>query len=89
MCIAHACIHTHTNINTHKHTQFYVASVRIFYYRSGLKLAVILASFLLTLLTALSRITDHKHHPTDVLSGLIIGTTVAAIVVSLASCRLC
>ena len=63
--------------------QFYIAGVRIFYHRSALKLALILGSFLLTLLTALSRVTDHKHHPTDVLSGLILGGTVAAIVVSL------
>ena len=29
------------------------------------------------MLTSLSRITDYKHHPTDVLSGLAIGTMVA------------
>jgi len=55
----------------------YVSSVPVFYPRSGLKLLLMLFSFFLAMLTSLSRITDYKHHPTDVLSGLAIGTMVA------------
>ena len=64
------------------HSQLYVSSVSVFYHRSGLKLFVMLVSFLLAMLTALSRISDHKHHPTDVLSGLVIGAAVAIGIVS-------
>lgn len=42
-----------------------------------------LFSFLITLLTGMSRILDNKHHPTDVLSGWIIGVLVAIGIVSL------
>ena len=33
--------------------------------------------FALAAFTCLSRVTDNKHHPTDVLSGAILGTSVA------------
>ena len=64
------------------HPQLYVSSVSVFYHRSGLKLFLMLVAFLLAMLTALSRISDHKHHPTDVLSGLVIGAAVAIGIVS-------
>ena len=65
--------------------QLYISSVSVFYQRSGLKLFAMLVAFLLAFLTALSRISDHKHHPTDVLSGFIIGAAVAIGIVSKAT----
>ena len=62
--------------------QLYVSSVRSFYPRSALKLMLMVFSFMLTMLIGLSRINDNKHHPTDVLSGWIIGAGVAFVVVS-------
>lgn len=59
----------------------YLASVRTFYHRSALKLLLMVISFLLAALTSISRLSDHRHHPTDVLAGMAIGTGVAVIVV--------
>jgi phosphatidate phosphatase len=59
----------------------YLASVRTFYHRSGLKLFLMLASLSLAILTSLSRISDHRHHPTDVLTGMALGAAVAAVTV--------
>ena len=33
---------------------------------------------LYAIFTAISRITDHKHHPTDVMAGAILGSVLAA-----------
>lgn len=62
--------------------QLYLASVRSFYQYSGLKILLMLVSLVLALLTGLSRISDHRHHPTDVLSGFILGGVVAVGIVS-------
>ncbi len=62
--------------------QLYLSCIRTSYQRSAVKLMLMMFSFMLALLTGLSRITDNKHHPTDVLSGWIIGGAVAFVVVS-------
>ncbi len=62
--------------------QLYLSCVRSTYQRSAFKLMLMLFSFMLALLVGLSRISDNKHHPTDVLSGWIIGGAVAFVVVS-------
>lgn len=59
----------------------YLASVRTFYHRSGLKLFLMLSSLSLALLTSFSRISDHRHHPTDVLAGMLLGAAVATVTV--------
>ena len=59
----------------------YLASVRTFYHRSGLKLFLMLLSLSLGVLTSLSRISDNRHHPTDVLGGMAIGAAVAVVIV--------
>lgn len=59
----------------------YLASVRTFYHRSALKLFLMVASFVLAVLTSVSRISDHRHHPTDVLAGMLIGAGVAVVIV--------
>ena len=59
----------------------YLAGVRAFYHRSALKLLLMFLSFSLALLTSLSRLSDHRHHPTDVLAGMALGTGVAVAVV--------
>ncbi len=33
---------------------------------------------LYAIFTAISRITDHKHHPTDVMAGAVLGSVLAA-----------
>ncbi|KAL3868361.1 hypothetical protein ACJMK2_041175 [Sinanodonta woodiana] len=46
-------------------------------YSHILKPTVQAALFLLSLVCGITRITDHKHHPSDVVAGLIIGSIVA------------
>ncbi|KAK3585273.1 hypothetical protein CHS0354_006328 [Potamilus streckersoni] len=46
-------------------------------YSHILKPTIQAAIFLLSLVCAVSRITDHKHHPSDVIAGLFIGSVVA------------
>ena len=58
----------------------YLASVRTFYHRSALKLFLMLVSFSLAVLTSVSRISDNRHHPADVLAGMAIGAVVAVII---------
>ena len=73
----------HASISTYSFVflVLYVASVRTFYHRSALKLILMLASLSLAVLTSLSRISDHRHHPTDVLAGMAIGAGVAVLVI--------
>ena len=59
----------------------YLASVRTFYNRSALKLLLMSASLLLAILTSASRVSDHRHHLTDVLAGMAIGTGVALVII--------
>lgn len=59
----------------------YLASVRTFYHRSALKLLLMFTSFSLAVLTSVSRVSDYRHHPTDVLAGMAIGTGVAVIII--------
>ena len=42
-------------------------------------------SSLLAMYTCVSRITDNKHHPTDVLAGIAIGALFAVVFVSVLS----
>lgn len=39
--------------------------------------------------TGMTRISDYKHHWSDVLSGLLIGAVTACVVVSLRTCNRC
>ncbi len=50
--------------------------------RTILRALLILISMLAALLTGYSRISDNKHHPTDVLSGWLIGFTISGAIVS-------
>ena len=72
----------HSSVSTYSFVflALYLASVRAFYHRSALKLLLMLASLTLAILTSVSRLSDHRHHPTDVLVGMAIGTGVAVIV---------
>ncbi|KAL5457247.1 hypothetical protein EMCRGX_G034494 [Ephydatia muelleri] len=59
----------------------YFASIPSFYCRSGVKLVLFITPILLSVMVASSRITDFRHHPTDVLSGYILGLLVCLLVV--------
>lgn len=59
----------------------YFASIPSVYCRSGVKMALFVTPILLSVLVASSRITDFRHHPTDVLSGYILGLLVCLLVV--------
>lgn len=73
----------HSSLSTYSFVflLLYLASVRTLYHRSALKLFLMLTSFLLAVLTSVSRISDYRHHPTDVLAGMMIGAGVAVITV--------
>ena len=62
--------------------QLYFASMPAYYARSGVKLVLIIVPILLSVFVASSRITDFRHHPTDVISGYILGLLVCLLVVS-------
>ena len=74
----------HADISlTYFSMQVYLASVRTFFYpHSGLKILLMCISLLLSLLIGLSRISDNRHHPSDVLSGFVLGGLVAVGIVS-------
>ena len=55
----------------------YVASMRALYHRSALKLFAMVFFFILALMTSFSRISDNRHHPTDVVAGMVLGAGVA------------
>ena len=73
----------HASVSTYSFVflLLYLASVRTFYNRSALKLLLMFTSFLLAVLTSASRVSDHRHHPTDVLAGMAIGAGVAVIII--------
>ena len=73
--------HTSASMYSFVFLLLYLASVRSFYHRSALKLFLMLLSLSLGVLTSLSRISDHRHHPTDVLAGMALGAAVAAVIV--------
>lgn len=52
--------------------------------RTILRAGLTLVSLAIAFLTGLSRVSDNKHHPTDVLSGWLIGIITAGAIVSVA-----
>ena len=49
---------------------------------SAVKVLLTLTSLMISFLTGLSRVSDYKHHPTDVFSGWLLGVVVAIGIVS-------
>ena len=71
----------------HSSLAFYCACFLVFYlHKRGFVIRTLriiipgisLVAIILALFTALSRVSDNKHHPTDVLAGSLVGATSAA-----------
>lgn len=76
------CLYVYTQLTLLSLLQFYLQSRFTWH---GARLLRPLTQFTLIMMsfyTGLSRVSDHKHHPTDVLAGFIQGALVAYCVVS-------
>ena len=57
--------------------QIYLLSLPIFYKRSLIQLIIVVFCIFAAVICAVTRVTDFHHHLFDVISGLIIGSTIA------------
>ena len=55
---------------------------RVFRFGRILKPVLQLGSFMLAFYIALTRISDYKHHPTDIIAGILVGVTFAVLISS-------